>query len=128
MVVGIRGAITVEENTRPSIVNAAKLLLREILKTNNLAEEHLISVIFTVTPDLTNAFPAQAARELGLVNTPLMCATEIPVPHSLARCIRVLIHAQGELTKDNVTHIYLKGAEVLRPDLRRMSANERTLS
>ncbi|HHX02294.1 MAG TPA: chorismate mutase [Firmicutes bacterium] len=117
MVRAIRGAATVGENDAKQIVEAAKGLLSEMMHRNNLCEENLISILFTVTTDLDQAFPARAARELGLTQTPLMCATEIAVPGSLSRCIRVMIHCYTDLSKEEIQHVYLGEAASLRPDL-----------
>lgn len=84
---------------------------------NNLVETDLISMIFTVTTDLDQAFPALAVRNCGITQTPLMCATEIPVPGSLPKCIRVLIHCNSNISKEQVTHVYLREAVALRRDL-----------
>ena len=117
MIVGIRGATTVEKNRREEILNGTEHLLKEIMVQNNLTEDNLISLIFTVTQDLDQAFPAQAARNLGITGTPLMCMVEIPVPNSLPKCIRVLAHCQGDFKKFQVKHVYLKEAVNLRKDL-----------
>jgi chorismate mutase len=117
LVRAVRGAITVDKNDAGEIIEATKLLLNEIMSQNNLTEEELISMIFTVTPDLDQAFPAVAARECGYTQTPLMCSVEIPVPGSLPRCIRVMIHCHTDLAKAEIRHIYLREAVRLRPDL-----------
>ena len=77
----------------------------------------MISAIFTVTPDITSEFPARAARELGWVDVPLLCAMEIPTERGLTRCIRVLLHIETELPRSALRHVYLRGAKELRPDL-----------
>jgi len=117
LIVAIRGAITVDLNDREQILAATKQMIREVMTRNKLAEDNLISMIFTVTQDLNQAFPAEAARSLGLTNTPLMCTVEIPVPGSLPKCIRVLVHCHCNLNKDQVRHVYLRQAVNLRRDL-----------
>jgi len=117
MVRAVRGAITVQENDAEQIITATKQLLMEIMERNQLNEDELISMLFTVTTDLDQAFPAAAARECGFTQTPLMCATEIPVPGSLPRCIRVLIHCHSNKPKAEIQHVYLGEAVKLRPDL-----------
>lgn len=117
MVVAIRGAITVEENERETILSATQRMIKELMEKNNLVEEDLISLIFTVTPDLNQAFPALGARMYGINNTPLMCSNEIPVAGSLEKCIRVLVHCHSSLSKSEVRHIYLERAVSLRRDL-----------
>lgn len=112
----LRGATTVEANEAEAILEATAELLRALATENRLAPAHLVSGTFTVTPDLTAAFPATAARQLGWRELPMLCATEIPVPGALARCIRVLLHV--ELPDEALPrHVYLRGATGLRPDL-----------
>jgi len=116
--VGIRGATVADENTPEAILAATRELLLKLQEANpELEPDNIASVLFTVTEDLTGAYPAQAARQLGWHHVPLMCAREIPVPGSLRRCIRVLIHWNTDLSQDRVHHIYLKAAHCLRPEL-----------
>ena len=114
---GIRGATTVDTNSATEIIAATAELLRAIVKANNAAPEDLACATFTVTPDLDAAFPARAARELGWQQVPLLDACEIPVPGSLPRCIRVLLLWNSPTPQNEIVHIYLHGAQVLRPDL-----------
>jgi chorismate mutase len=115
---GIRGAITVESNTRESIVAAAKLLLEEMVKQNEVDVDDIVSVLLTTTQDLQATFPAQAARLLeGWEYVPLMCAQEIPVPGSLPSCIRVMMHVNTEKSAREIHHVFLRDAVSLRPDL-----------
>lgn len=115
---GIRGAITVEENTQPEILSATRELLVEIIAQNGLDNfEDLVSAIFTTTPDLTASFPAEAARELGMHQVPLLCASEIAVPHGLPRVIRVLLHVNTEKSQGAIAHVYLREAKRLRQDI-----------
>lgn len=111
----IRGAITVEADQKELVIAAAKELTQAILAENGLVADDIVSAIFTSTADLTSAFPAIGAREAGLVNTPLLCAQEIPVPGSQPRCIRALVHAYMPAER-SVRHVYLKEAAALRPD------------
>lgn len=113
----VRGAITVSENTNKSILEGTKELLVEIINRNELDNASIISAIFSVTKDLNATFPAIAARELGWNDISLMCTNEIDVPNSLEKCIRVLIHFNTEKKNDEIKHVYLKGATVLRPDI-----------
>ncbi|HVK24717.1 MAG TPA: chorismate mutase [Actinokineospora sp.] len=113
----VRGAIQVDRDERDLIIADTRTLLEEILLRNDVAEEDIISVFFTMTPDLASGFPAAAARELGLVDVPLMCATEIAVPNALRRVVRVLAHINTDLSRSDVEHVYLRGAGRLRPDL-----------
>ncbi|MGC7870824.1 chorismate mutase [Desulfosporosinus sp. SYSU MS00001] len=117
MVRGIRGATTVMNNDAGEIREATKELLQMILKENKLSTEDLVSAIFTVTSDLNADFPASSAREIGWQLVPLLCATEIPVPGSLSRCIRVLLHVNTSCTQKEIRHIFLREAASLRKDL-----------
>jgi prephenate dehydratase len=114
---GIRGAITVAENTPEGILGATEELLRAMSAANGLDPADLASAIFTLTPDLDAAFPAQAARKMGWDHVPLLDAVEIGVPGSLSRCIRVLVNWNTEQPPYAVRHIYLREAVALRPDL-----------
>lgn len=115
---GIRGAITVEVDQVDAILAATRDLLSAILAANpTLRTCDLASAIFTVTHDLQSAYPAQAARELGWAQVPMICNCEIPVPGGVSRCIRVLLHWNTDLLQGDVRHVYLGGAICLRPDL-----------
>lgn len=116
---GVRGAITVEENTAEVIHDGARELLTAMAEENGFEIADLVSVIFTATPDLDAAYPAAAARALGWTATPLLCMQEMAVAGSLARCIRVLVHWNTDRAPSEVRHVYLRGAQVLRPDLAR---------
>ena len=121
---GVRGAVVAQANQPEAILAASRKLLEAILHANpTLAPLDLASVLFTVTEDLDAAYPAQAARELGWTDVPLMCAREIPVPGSPSHCVRVLLHWNTELPQSEICHIYLGEAARLRPDLsdRRLS-------
>lgn len=114
---GLRGATTADANTRASILAATKELLLALVRENDVPVEDIASIIFTTTPDLNAEFPALAARELGWTQTPLLCATEIDVPGSTPRCIRVLMHINTPKRQDELKHVYLRGAVGLRPDI-----------
>ena len=118
MVRGIRGAITVEEDTPEAIHQATRELLLKMLEANGIQSyEELAAVIFTVTEDLTSAFPAEAARQIGMHRVPLLSAREVPVPGSLPRVIRVLALWNTDTPQDRVRHVYLREAVRRRPDL-----------
>ena len=117
LVRGIRGATTVESNTREEILDAARELLDAIVRANELPHDHVASIIFTTTPDLNAEFPAVAARELGWTDVALECMHEMNVPGSLPRCLRILMHVNTERSAAELQHIYLRGARVLRRDL-----------
>ena len=111
---GLRGATVADANTPEAIYAATREMLSRLSEANGIVERDLAMAYFTVTPDLNAAFPAAAARQLGWNNTALMCATEIPVPDALPRCIRVLILLNTDREPHELTNIYLNGAEVLR--------------
>jgi chorismate mutase len=117
LVRAIRGATTVENNNMNEIIDETKLLLVKIVEENELVEDDIISIIFSVTKELDAAFPAVGARQLGWTNTALMCTNEINVPGSLEKCIRVLFHINTTKSNNEIKHVYLKGAKALRPDL-----------
>jgi chorismate mutase len=115
---GIRGATTVAADEPDLILQATRELLEAILQENKgMTLEDVGSALFTVTDDLVSTFPAQGARQMGWGLVPMMCAREIPVPGSLRRVIRVLVHWNTETPQDKVTHVYLRDAVKLRPDL-----------
>lgn len=114
----IRGAITVEENTKDAIGKATRELLRSMMRENQLTTDDIISVIFTITSDLNAVFPAATAREMtGWNYIPMLCALEMDVPGSLSKCIRILIHADITADQRDIHHVYLGDAVRLRPDL-----------
>jgi len=115
---GIRGAITVSADEPDLILQATRELLEEILEANpGMKLEDIGSAWFSVTEDLVSTFPAQGARQMGWGLVPMLCAREIPVPNSLPRVIRVLVHWNTETPQSEITHVYLREAVKLRPDL-----------
>src|SRR5437868_10787057 len=115
---GIRGATRPAANARDDILSATRELLGEILRANGIVDfDEIVSILFTTTPDLTATFPAEAARELGMNLVPLLCASEIDVAGRLPRCIRVLIHVNSDKPAREMSHIYLREAKSLRPDM-----------
>ena len=116
---GIRGATTVESDDPESIDAAVIEMLDEILASNGITSEDCISILFTATADLVSTFPATAARHAGFGDVPLICAQEIPVPGSMERCIRVLLHVHTTHERSDLHHVYLRGAKGLRDDLPR---------
>ncbi|MHB1553152.1 MAG: chorismate mutase [Acidimicrobiales bacterium] len=113
----LRGATTVSEDTEAQVTERVQELLTEIMTRNGLALDDVISAIFTTTADVVSMFPAAAARGIGFGSVPLLCASEIPVPGSMPRCIRVLLHVTSERAPGDLRHVYLHGAQVLRDDL-----------
>jgi chorismate mutase len=114
--IALRGATTVHANEAEPILAATEELMHELLQRNGLAAEELVSCLFTLTEDLDAEFPAVAARRMGLSRVPLMCAREIPVPGSLPRVIRVMIHCYAP-EHHEPQHVYLGEARRLRLDL-----------
>lgn len=113
---GIRGATTASANTREAILEATLEMLEQIVLANDVQSEDIASAIFSTTPDLTAEFPAVAARQLGWLDTALMCNHEMMVPGSLERCIRVLIHWNTSRRADEIVHVYVREARWLRPE------------
>ena len=112
-----RGAIVVPADDPSSLHAATTKLLEAILERNAIVHDDLISILFTATEDLSSAFPAEAARRMGLGDIPLLCAREIPVVGSMPSVVRILLHFHTELGLREVTHVYLDGAERLRDDI-----------
>jgi chorismate mutase len=113
----IRGATQVDADEREQVLEATRELVQTVMDRNGLVSEDLISILFTATPDLVSEFPALAARELGLGDVPLMCATEIAVPHALPRVLRLMAHVATDRPRAEVQHVYLRGAVALRKDI-----------
>jgi chorismate mutase len=113
----IRGATTVEADTVADITERVVALLSEILERNGLAEDDIISILFTATDDVVATFPATAARSIGLGAVPLICARELAIPGSVPRCIRVMLHVETSRPRSDIHHVYLEGARGLRDDL-----------
>jgi chorismate mutase len=114
---GIRGATTVDANTREAILDAAAELLSAIIQANGIQRDDVASVFFSTTPDLNAEFPAVAARQMGWSHVALMCAHEMNVPGSLPMCLRIMMHVNTERPQEELRFIYLRGARVLRQDL-----------
>jgi chorismate mutase len=115
----VRGATQIERDDRTLLLAAASELVTSVLDRNHIEPADLISVVFTATPDLTSEFPAYAARQLGITDVPLLCATEIDVPGAMPRVLRLLAHFETDLARADVRHVYLHGAAGLRTDLPR---------
>lgn len=114
---GVRGATTVEHNSREELLKATQQLLALMIRQNGIVPEDVASAIFTTTPDLNAEFPALAARQLGWLDVPLLCTHEISVPGSLPRCVRILLHWNTDKSQHEIHHVYVRGATCLRPDL-----------
>jgi chorismate mutase len=114
---GVRGATTVENNTRDDILTATRQLLALMIRLNGIEPEQVASALFSATHDLDAEFPALAARQLGWLDVPLLCTNEMNVPGALPKCVRVLINWNTDKPQKAITHVYIKGAVKLRPDL-----------
>jgi chorismate mutase len=114
---GVRGATTVDVNSRDAILLATRQLLALMIRRNDIDSSDIASATFTLTKDLDAEFPALAARQMGWIDVPLLCGYELSVPGSLGKCIRILLHWNTEKSQKEVQHIYIQGAVKLRPDL-----------
>lgn len=119
MTAAIRGATTVEANDKKLIYEATAEMMKDIIEANNIKTEDIVSIVFTATNDLDKAYPAVAVRQMGITGAALMCVQELYVEGSLRKCIRVMVTVEGDYDRKNLKHAYLRGAAVLRPDLKR---------
>ena len=116
---GVRGAITLDNNTKEEIKSAVVELIGQMLKENEIDKKDIAFAIFTLTDDLNADFPAKYARiECGFNNVPMMCYHELNVENSLKKCLRILLNINTNKTQDEIKHIYLKGAKILREDIK----------
>jgi chorismate mutase len=113
----LRGAIQLDADDRDHLLESVQELVSAMVSGNELGHDDLISVVFTATPDLRSEFPALAARRLGIGDVPLLCAQEIDVADAMPRVIRVLMHVDTDRPRDQLRHVYLRGAVALRRDL-----------
>lgn len=116
-VAAIRGATTLDSDTRDEVVARTQELIRRVMEDNDITADEVISMMFTASQDVTSEFPATAVRAIGFDDVPLICALELAVEGSMPRCIRLLMHVEGERDRRSYTHVYLHGAAALRPDL-----------
>lgn len=117
---GVRGATTVEANTKEAILKATRQLLALIIRRNGIETKDVASAIFTVTRDLNAEFPALAARQMGWLDVPLLCGYEVEVPGSLMSCVRILLHWNTSRSQTDIHHVYIHDAIALRPDLSKL--------
>jgi chorismate mutase len=118
----VRGATQLERDERAHLHERVAELVRLVLECNNLASEDLISIWFTATEDIHSDYPAYAARQMGFTDVPLMCTREMDVEGGMPRVVRVMAHVETDLTRAEVTHVYLHGAAALRRDLSHVRA------
>ncbi len=114
---GVRGATTLDRNEREEILTATRQLLALMLRQNGIQSADVASAIFTTTPDIDAEFPALAARQLGLLDVPLLCGHEMSVPGSLPLCVRILLHWNTDKDQAEIQHVYVREAKRLRPDI-----------
>ena len=117
---GLRGATTVDANTREDILTSTRQLLALMIRLNGIEPEMVASAVFSLTRDLDAEFPALAARQLGWLDVPLLCTYEVDVPGSLRRCVRILVHWNTDKPQRDIRHVYIKDAVKLRPDLSKL--------
>ena len=120
----LRGATTIDDDTPAQINERVKALLHELFQRNGLSNEDVISLVVTGTADIRSYHPATAARAFGLHDVPILGAQEMEIDGTLPRCVRLLLHVETDLAKDEVRHIFLEGATVLRPDLADAEMND----
>ena len=113
----VRGATTLEVDEAEHLIERVTEMLTEMIERNALSNDDIISVLFTATPDVHSTFPAVAGRRLGLGDVPLICAQELDIDGAMPLCIRVMMHVETDLGRDQVRHIYLHDARSLRDDL-----------
>jgi chorismate mutase len=117
LVRALRGATTCVKDTPEEISAVTRELIQAMMERNGLVHDDVISVLLTTSPDLTSAFPAAAAREVGFGDVPLMCASEINVPTGMPKCVRIMMHVYTTRERNELHHIYLRDAKSLRDDL-----------
>ena len=122
---GVRGATVIQENTREAIIAGTREVLEVLVRANGIHAEDVASAFFSTTRDLNADYPAIAARQIGWMDTALMCMHEMDVPHGLDHCVRVMVHWNTDRSASEVVHVYVRGAEILRPDRKRSEAGER---
>jgi chorismate mutase len=113
----IRGAIQLDVDEREHVLSATRELVVAVLEANALTQADVISIMFTATHDVRSEFPAVAARELGLGDVPLMCAQELDIIGAMPLVIRLMVHVSTTLPREQITHVFLRGAAALRRDL-----------
>ena len=116
----VRGATQLEEDLRDHLLERVAEMVTDVMTSNDLTVDDFISIIFTSTPDLVSEFPAYAARLLGFVDVPLVCARELDIEGAMPRVVRMMAHIETDLERSEITHVYLHGATSLRRDLQRV--------
>jgi chorismate mutase len=116
----VRGATQLDNDTREHMLERVAEMVRDVMESNDLVVDNFISIIFTATSDLVSEFPAYAARILGFDDVPLICTRELEIEGSMPRCVRMMAHIETDLSRADITHVYLHGAANLRRDLARV--------
>lgn len=113
----IRGATCLQADDATEMFDAVAELMSQMLERNAISPDDVISLFLTSTPDLTCAFPAAGVRAFGMSDVPLLCAQEIDVAGALPKVVRIMAHVNSDIARSSISHVYLRGAEVLRADL-----------
>jgi chorismate mutase len=113
----LRGATTIDDDTPDHIGERVRALMAALFDRNGLTATDVISVIVTGTSDIRSYHPATAVRAFGLADVPILGAQELDIDGGLSRCVRVLAHVDVTRDRDDLRHVFLEGATVLRPDL-----------
>jgi len=120
----VRGATQLDVDDEQHMYDRVAELVTDVLEANGLGVDDFISIIFTATDDLHSAFPAFAARQLGFTDVPLMCARELEIEGGMPRVVRLMAHVETDLSRAEITHVYLHGAAHLRRDLTKVRTDE----
>lgn len=118
----VRGATQLDEDVREHMLDRVAEMVTDVMTSNDLVVDDFISIIFTATSDLTSEFPAYAARQLGFADVPLICARELEIDGSMPRVVRMMAHVETDLSREEITHVFLHGAAALRRDLTKVHA------
>jgi chorismate mutase len=113
----VRGAVQLERDEAGHMDEQVGALITAVLERNGLSTDDLISIWFTATPDLHSDFPAAAARKLGIVDVPLICAQELDIEGAMPRVVRLLAHIESDRPRAEINHVYLGAAAALRKDI-----------
>ncbi|MDQ3273497.1 MAG: chorismate mutase [Actinomycetota bacterium] len=113
----VRGATQLEYDERDHLLQRVGELVTVMMRCNELRADDLVSIVFTATDDISSDYPAYAARTIGLVDVPLLCARELEITDGMPRVVRLMAHVETERSRDEITHVYLHGAAALRRDL-----------
>jgi chorismate mutase len=113
----LRGATTIDSDDPAQIDARTQEMMSLLMARNELVADDLVSILFSLTPDVRSRNPATATRAMGLTDVPLIGVQEADIEGMLPRCIRVMIHIEANRDRSSLRHVFLHGAKVLRPDL-----------